>query len=786
LKQLNLNQAITKSSSKRLLSWQLGGWQLDFVVLSFYLLVALFFTWPLVLHFSDSVPGQAGGHDNWQMVWNLWWVRYALEHGQNPFHTNLMFWPGGTDLYLHALNALNGFLSLPVQYLTEWGNVGPKGAMAGYNFIVLWSLVVGAWGAFHLAKWLGSSWITSLLAGLAYGFSTYQFDHLLGHLNLISSEFIPFYILFFLKTLAAPNKAWIKPALCSVLFLVCNTFLELQYVLYLAFFSVLALGYLTLTELVSASRRLPWGRFLQQSWLRASTIAVVFLIITLPFSLNALHTALTNPNTVPPQQDETYSADLLAYFYPSPFQPWWGSAMQNVIRPFTAPLIEKVVFPGYTIWVLVVTGLLGGLVSWGRAKVSNKKSQKSQLETEIVSPNQTEVSSFSLKLDRSLFWIIVALVFIVLSLGRRLHINGIEYGPTLPAALIYKLPILNITRVPARFAIVALLALALLAARGLGRVALFLRKPSWHTTLAVLALVFLSLELWPAPYPLATYQVADFYQQLAADSATNYAVLDIPLNTGTFQYDTSYLEAQMTHHKALLGGYISRNPEYAPFLGAPVFNEWRTFTATPQPDILPTPAATPDPAILRYFGVRYVVIHKDVLSSKQRDAALGLASKLFPQGPISDGASLVVYAVPPASPASSVQPLNFYYPNAPDWYPVEKGAQGQFSRWAQTTSPSLKFWVSQAQTLQLEVPVWSFQQTHTLTFELNGHPLLTKNIETSQQSVGLTLNLQAGENTLTLKISGPPLSPQSLGFGPDPRSLTIAVGQIKFLDVSLP
>jgi hypothetical protein len=783
LKQLNLNQNIPKSSSVRFSKLQLSGWQLDFLVLSFYLLVALFFTWPLVLHFSDSVPGQAGGHDNWQMVWNLWWVRYALEHGQNPFHTDLMFWPGGTDLYLHALNTLNGFLSLPVQYLTEWGNAGPKGAMAGYNFIVLWSLVVGAWGAYHLAKWLGSAWVASLLAGLAYGFSTYQFDHLLGHLNLISSEFIPFYILFFLKTLAAPNKAWLKPALCSVLFLVCNTFLELQYVLYLALFSVLALGYLTLVQLVSASRRLAG-----QSWLRAIAIALVFLVVTLPFSLNALHTALTNPNTVPPQQDEIYSADLLAYFYPSPFQPWWGSAIQNAIRPFTAPLIEKVVFPGYTIWVLVGLGLLGGLVSWGRTKLSNKKSQKSQLETEIAppNPNQSEANSFSLKLDRSLFWVIVALVFIVLSLGRRLHINGIEYGPTLPAALIYKLPILNITRVPARFAVVALLALALLAARGLGRVTLFLRKPNWQTALAVLALILLSLELWPAPYPLATYQVADFYQQLAADPTTNYAVLDIPLNTGTFQYDTSYLEAQMTHHKALLGGYISRNPEYAPFLGVPVFNEWRTFTATPQPDILPTSATAPDPAILRYFGVRYVVIHKDVLSSKQRDAALGLAAKLFPQGPLSDEASLVVYAVPPASTTANVQPLNFYYPNAPDWYPVEKGAQGQLSRWAQTTRPSLKFWVSQAQTLQLEMPVWSFQQAHTLSFELNGQPLVTKTIEISPQSVSLTLSLQAGENTLILKISGPTLSPQSLGLGADPRLLAIAVGQIKFLSAALP
>ena len=745
---------------KFFVSWSEG------LVLFFYLALAIAFTWPMVLHFGEGVPGQNGGHDNWQMVWNLWWVRYAVEHGQNPFHTNLMFWPGGTNLYLHALNAFNGFLSLPVQYVADWAGTGARGAMAGYNFIVLWSLVVGALGARWLAAWLwGKGW-GALLAGLAYGFSTYQFDHLLGHLNLVSSEFIPFYILFWLKTLTAPTS-WLKPALLAVLFLILNTFLELQYVLYLAIFSWLCLIYITAVRFWEvwgkrAKAGSSWLVFVKQSWLRAAFIAATFLLVTLPFSLNALHDALTNPNTIPVRQDEIYSADLLAYFVPSPFQPLWATSVQTIIRPFTAPLIEKVVFPGYVIWLLILAGVG---VSVG------------QLFRKLGKP-KAEPVGLTKKPERfdPIFWLLIALAFILLSFGRKLHINGIEYGPTLPAALIYKLPILNITRVPARFAVIGLLALAMLAAWGLQRFLGQLKNIRLRHSLAVATIIILGFELWPAPYPFSTYSLPEFYSTLATDLATDYAVLDIPLNTGSFQYDTSYLEAQMTHHKPLLGGYISRNPQYPPFMGVPVFNEWRTFVAEPKPDILPT--TVPNLDILRYFGVRYVAIHKDSLSDKQRDAALGLATKLFPGGPLSDKDNLVVYEV---EPLAVQNPVEFYYPNAPDWYAAEQTGQGQVSRWAQSNSAKLEFWVTTAKTIQLELPIWSFQQAHTVEFELNGRPLVQNEISTTPQTVPLTLNLQAGENTLTLKINGGALVPQKLGLSPDPRALTVAVGQIKIV-----
>ena len=189
----------------KLTAWLAGSgskWQpprRDLAVLAFYGIVAVTFTWPLVLHFAQAAPGEQVG-DTWQMVWNLWWVKQALEHFQNPFQTNLIFYPQGTGLYLHALNFLNGLVSLPVQLMVGAFSTTAAGAIAGYNFIVLLSFTLAAYGAFCLARFLWLSERAALFAGLAYGFSTYGFDHLLGHLNLVSYELIPFYILFFFKS----------------------------------------------------------------------------------------------------------------------------------------------------------------------------------------------------------------------------------------------------------------------------------------------------------------------------------------------------------------------------------------------------------------------------------------------------------------------------------------------------------------------------------------------------------------------------------------------------------
>jgi hypothetical protein len=185
-----------------------------------YTLLTLGMTYPLARHFFTAIPGD--GFDGWQNLWNLWWMRQALlvEH-RSPYFTDLLYYPTGVSLLFHTLNPFNGLISLPLQLAA--------GLYVAYNSVVVFSFAVGGLGAFLLARYTlraapapARTW-ASLLAGAIYTFSPYHNAHLLGHMQLIALEWIPFYALYLCRSLdraaASPLRArdLVLPALFLVL-----------------------------------------------------------------------------------------------------------------------------------------------------------------------------------------------------------------------------------------------------------------------------------------------------------------------------------------------------------------------------------------------------------------------------------------------------------------------------------------------------------------------------------------------------------------------------------------
>ena len=64
-----------------------------FVPLVLYFALAILMTWPLALYVTRAVPGN--GVDSWINMWNLWWLRRALMHGDNPYVTPMLYYPPG-------------------------------------------------------------------------------------------------------------------------------------------------------------------------------------------------------------------------------------------------------------------------------------------------------------------------------------------------------------------------------------------------------------------------------------------------------------------------------------------------------------------------------------------------------------------------------------------------------------------------------------------------------------------------------------------------------------------
>src|SRR5215217_5641913 len=82
-------------------------------VLALFALLAIAWTWPLILHTRDHIPGLPG--DNFSFLWNLWWMRKALSTPDlSFFRSPYLFSPFGVDMVNHPHTALQGVISATV------------------------------------------------------------------------------------------------------------------------------------------------------------------------------------------------------------------------------------------------------------------------------------------------------------------------------------------------------------------------------------------------------------------------------------------------------------------------------------------------------------------------------------------------------------------------------------------------------------------------------------------------------------------------------------------------
>ena len=573
-----------------------------------YLALAMAMTYPLVREFGRAIPGD--GFDGWQNYWNLWWMRLALvERGVNPLYTDMLYYPTGVSLAFQTLNPFNGLVSLPVQ-LTF-------GLLAAYNSIVLVGFVAGGLGAYVLARdvlrsagWRGAGerW-PAFLAGVVYAFSPFHFAHLLGHMQVFSLEWIPFAVWALWRGMremdggTAVGAVWAKWTGLAGLFLIFAGLCDWYFALYLALFSgVLALYWL-------AGRRLRWRHllFLAGSW-------AVFLLVLAPLWWPMAREAGRADFMVPPREQALeLSADLLAFVTPNPFHPLWGQWAGRAAERFTSTLSERTVFAGF------VPLLLG---IWAAVRSGR----------------------------HSRFWWIVTLFFVICALGPVLHVAGrSEWGAAgrpipLPYALLYDgVPFVRIARSIARFDVMVMAGLGVLA--GLGLAELMGRSwGAWRKLLPALAVGLVCFEFWSVPYPMSPPDTPAFYHQLAEEPG-QFAVLNLPVNWDR----PGYLLYQTVHGKPLTAGYISRDDPRTLVYRAPVLQEFRFLGR----DILCDDVRRLGPSVLSWMGIRYVVLDRYKMpGGAEREVTTALAEEIFAGiRPVYEDERLTVYqAEPPAEP----------------------------------------------------------------------------------------------------------------------------------------
>jgi hypothetical protein len=694
---------------------------IDFAVILGYLLLTLLLTYPLSFKIATHIPG--GSFDALQNVWNLWWFKYAsVDLHSNPFYTNLVYHPTGVSLLFHTFNPFNAILSVPLQMIF--------GLIVSYNIIILFAFVVAGYGAYLLAKYITQDAAAAFIAGVIFAFSPSHFAHTAGgHLQVLSIEWIPFYVLFFLKTIKESRRI---NAFLAAFFLLLTALCDLYYALYLACFSVVYLGYqFWMSKGQIANKEL---------MTRLATLAIAAAVLIAPLALPML---IELKYHISPSVETTLegSADLLGFVTPSTLHPLLGPRARNIASRFTGNAAENTVFLGYTV-------LLVAMYSGLRVKEKDIR-----------------------------YWIFVMLFFLILSLGPVLHILGdtefTAFKVRIPLPYLILYPLFSFTRVPARLIVMVMLSLSIVVAYGLKSLSLWIQNRSAGIALglpgfkpgkigsiisrgfpdakrlskAVMMSFFLCaivFEYVPFPLPLGKLAVPEVYYQIASEEG-DFALVELPRDYCYAPCQVSeYQYYQTVHKKKLVGGYVARNPSYAlDFLyNTPVIRELN-FPELP-PDILRQDLSEVGLSLLNYYDVKYIILHRNYMTPEMFHQVDGFINDVLRIPLDYQDATIKRYKV-----IETDEPVAFLMLGN-NWQGVEMW-EGIPARWM-SNNATLFAIAPQPTEAEISFSAKSFKIERALEILLNGELLDSYPIDEAGKSISIPVKLLAGENVFTFSI----------------------------------
>jgi hypothetical protein len=470
-------------------------------VTAFYAAAFFVLTWPSIFRFRTHWFADDG--DGLQNVWNLWWVDYAVTvlH-QNPWHTNYLHYPYGTSLLAHTLNPFNGFVAIILSPFMP-----PE---AVYNSLVTFGFVAGGVTAYLLAYRLTSAHLPSLLAGFIFTFSSFHFAHAEGHMQLVSLEWIPLFVLLWLELVEHPSVArGIGAALVLFLVILCDYY----YFFYCAIAGVIILIWWTIrcrgvSSLFDRRRIAALGAFAVIALLTSGTLAGLLVWSNHSDPLTGAHST------------SEFSLDVLApVIYGGHWRFGW------LTRPFWIRLAanqhESSVHLGFSVIALAA-------YAWLKRKA-------------LKAP---EIGLFSVLLA----------IFFVLALGRAPQVAGkavLGNHALLPYAWLETLfPTLAISGVPIRMMVMVVLSAAMLASFGF---TLLLGGSPRDKRIAGALACLLLVEYLPKPIPTLSNAVPPYVHVLR----------DLPGNDGIVDGVSApnyALYFQTIHKKPQAFGYLARLP----------------------------------------------------------------------------------------------------------------------------------------------------------------------------------------------------------------------------------
>ncbi len=178
--------------------------------LSAYCVVSVLTIGRYAIAHPKSVCACVGTEDPAAYMWALSWWPHALVHGLNPFVAHELWSPTGVNLAQAAMIPAAAIVMAPVTALA--------GPIFSYNVLSIMSPVLAAMGAYFLCLRVTRRVFPAVFGGYLYGFSSYEFTQLSGHLNLTLIMLMPLFVLYALRRVERDLSRRAYVAIAATLF----------------------------------------------------------------------------------------------------------------------------------------------------------------------------------------------------------------------------------------------------------------------------------------------------------------------------------------------------------------------------------------------------------------------------------------------------------------------------------------------------------------------------------------------------------------------------------------
>lgn len=534
------------------------GWRPFAIAGACYLALAIVQTFPLILRLSTVVLHDLG--DPLMSTAILWWNAHVLpftDHWWNGFG----FYPATGSLAFSDPRLGEALMAAPLQ----WIGLSP---VTAYNLTLLATYPLSALAAHWLAYVLTRRHDASAIAGLAFGFCPFRGAHL-SHLELLAAYGMPIALGALHLFLETRRRRWLA------VFAVALVIQGLSSSYYLLFFGVMVAAWLAwfvrprdlraLAEIVAA----------------AAIAGIALLPQALGYTrIHAFHGFERSFNEI-----VLFSADATGLAAADPGLLLWG---------WTSRFgeLESLIFPGVVLPLLVVVfsarawrtaqgadrftrlgrwALAGAVVAASIAALAWMfnpwKIELPGLRISSESPyKQMSIAVLLLVIwfattmparrawarrSRLAFYVLAAILLFVCSFGPRPRFAGHEFLYEPPYRWIMQIPVFGSIRVPARFAMPAMLALATAGAIGFSGIPAGSR---WRRRVLAVALIGIAADGWLAPVPLAA--LPDTWP--ASRASGFVAVIELPL--GDLFGDLAAMYRATLHGRPVVNGSSGFQP----------------------------------------------------------------------------------------------------------------------------------------------------------------------------------------------------------------------------------